>query len=158
MVASFAVLLKGAVGRASTGISQPIAFNHLAHTKTAELECDVCHRYVKEQEFAGCPEREICAACHESPLTESAAEATLLEYLKSGKSIPWRRLYDIPDHVYYSHRRHVTVAKLDCSECHGPIGQSTTPPEAPLKTISMALCTSCHEKQNVSVDCNGCHR
>ncbi len=158
MVVALAALVREASGRAPTAITQPIAFNHFAHTKPAELECDVCHRYVKEQEYAGCPDREICVACHESPQTESAAEATLVEYLRSGKSIAWHRLYNIPDHLFFSHRRHVTVAKIDCSECHGPIGQSTVPPGAPLKIISMALCIGCHEKQGATVDCNGCHR
>lgn len=139
----------------SSGIRQPIQFNHAMH----DLGCDMCHRYVYEAEFAGRPLAEICAACHDEPLMEdSVEEAILLEYLESGREIPWRRIYDVPSHVYYSHRRHVTVAKLDCVECHGEIGTSTSPPEKPFNNLTMEFCMDCHEDRGVTRDCNACHR
>lgn len=138
--------------------SQPIAFNHALHTQEWELDCDVCHRYVLEAEFAGRPKLEVCAACHEDPMTEGAEEARLVEYIQSGREIPWRRLYRVPSHVYYSHRRHVAVAKLDCVECHGEIGTTTLPPEKPLNKLTMKFCINCHEDQGVTTDCNACHR
>lgn len=146
-------------GRAE--IRQPIQFNHYLHTQEpgkAELECDDCHGYVREAEFAGRPSLASCAMCHEDPQTDSAEEAILVEHIKAGREIPWRRLYTIPSHVYYSHRRHVTVAKITCTECHGEIGLSTSPPGKPLNKLSMKFCMNCHKKQNVTTDCNACHR
>lgn len=81
-----------------------------------------------------------------------------MEYIRNGQSVPWRRLYDVPDDVYYSHRRHVTVAQLECVECHGEIGTSTSPPTGPLNDLTMEFCIDCHEKQNASTDCIACHR
>lgn len=152
-------LLPGGIGHGGTKpVLQPIAFNHQVHTQKLELECDVCHRYVLEAEFAGCPRAEICAVCHEDPQTDKAEEAILVDYIKSGREIPWRRLYETARHVHFSHQRHVTVAKIDCAECHGDIGLSTSPPDGPLFELNMEFCTACHEKQGINTDCNACHR
>lgn len=153
-----ALLLAGAGGCDKEGIRQPIQFNHNVHTQELGLECAMCHEYVMVAEYAGRPKVEICSACHEEPLTEGAEEATLIEYIQSGEEIPWQRLYKVDSHVYYSHRRHVAVARIDCVECHGEIGLSTSPPERPLKKLSMGFCIDCHEKQDVTTDCNTCHR
>ena len=153
------VVLVSAVSGGSQGpIRQPIQFNHLVHTQEWELDCDVCHQHVRQEEYAGRPPLEVCAACHEDPLTESAEEAILVESIKAGQEIPWRRLYNVPSHVYYSHRRHVTVAGIDCVQCHGDIGISTVPPEAPLKALTMKFCVECHEASGATTDCNACHR
>lgn len=135
------------------GIRQPIQFNHQLHQ---EAGCDMCHRYVYEEEFAGRPLAEICAACHDEP--DSSEKAILMGYLESEREIPWRRIYEVPSHVYYSHRRHVTVAKIDCAECHGDIGNSTSPPGKPLNKLTMKFCIGCHEERGVTTDCNACHR
>lgn len=144
--------------RPAKAIHQPIHFNHSLHTQEWELECDTCHRSVREAEYAGRPAVEICAVCHEDPQGETAEEAALVEYIRNGQSVPWRRLYRIPDHVFYSHRRHVTVAQLECVECHGDIGISTSPPTQPLNDLTMEFCIGCHEKRDASTDCIACHR
>jgi c(7)-type cytochrome triheme protein len=64
----------------------------------------------------------------------------------------------VPGDVFFSHRRHVTVAKVECQTCHGAIGEATAPPGRPAVNQSMEWCISCHEKRQVSVDCNACHR
>ncbi len=139
-------------------IHQPIEFNHNVHTQDAELECMICHAYVESEEFAGRPNDMVCTMCHEEPITDGAEEAKLVAFLQSGKEIPWRRLYKVPSHVYYSHRRHVSVAKIECNECHGEIGLSMSPPKTPLKELTMDFCMDCHERQDASLDCNVCHR
>lgn len=157
-VAALVFALTEAMGREKTGIRQPVQFNHKLHTEEWELDCDTCHRFVMEAEFAGRPGLEICTVCHEEPLTENPEELILGEYIRDDREIPWRRLYDVPSHVYYSHRRHVVVAGIECTECHGEIGVSTSPPEAPLNKLTMEFCLNCHEKQSVTTDCNACHR
>lgn len=156
----FVVLMAGVASVFKKGerVRQPIQFNHKLHTEDLQIPCTDCHIHVQNAEFAGCPEAQLCATCHETAVTKSPEEARLIKYIKSGEEIPWRRLYDVPSHVFYSHRRHVTVAKLECAVCHGEIGQSVAPPARPLRTLSMDFCIDCHEQRKVTTDCNACHR
>ena len=159
LLAAGFVLTSGAARLAKKEvITQPIQFNHFIHVDTLEMACTDCHPHVMEREFAGRPTLKICAECHDISLTDSPEEVILLEYVQSQKEIPWRRLYEVPGHVFYSHRRHTTVAGIDCMECHGEIGLSTTPPPGPLTNLSMKFCMDCHEKKGVTTDCNACHR
>jgi len=152
-----AVLVSGC-SQGSGAVDQPIAFDHKKHTQELELDCTTCHRYVREAAFAGRPKAEVCAECHEEAMTDSPEEQKLLEYISSGREIPWRRLYKVPDHVYYSHRRHVVVAGLQCAECHGRIAQTEKPPRKPLRKFTMKFCLKCHEKRGASTDCSACHK
>lgn len=62
-------------------------------------------------------------------------------------SIPWTRIHNLPDHVYFNHSQHVTVAKLECQACHGPIQEMVTVKQyAPL---SMGWCVNCHRQTDV---------
>jgi len=148
----------GAEGRGPDKIHQPIQFSHQFHIKEWDFTCDMCHQHVLEEEYAGRPRNELCAGCHTDPIGDSSEEALLVEYVRSETEVPWRRLYNVPNHVYFSHRRHVTVAKIECAECHGDIGLSTSPPDLPLVDLKMKLCLTCHEKQGVTTDCDACHR
>lgn len=139
------------------GVKQPIAFNHKIHAAN-DLECLDCHPYFKEHASSGRPRLEICLSCHEEPLGESKAEKKLIEYIKSGKEIEWQRLYQVPEDVYFSHRRHVVLGNIECSTCHGDIGKSSRPPRKPLKKITMKKCLKCHDERKVSNDCISCHR
>ena len=149
-------------GRASfdpnEAIVQPIAFNHQKHVKDAGMECSACHEYFAEHQHSGLPDLELCAGCHQQPLTNSPEEARLLELLAGPSRPAFRKLFTLPDHAYYSHRRHVTIAKLPCDTCHGAIADTTRPPSRPLVHINMATCTGCHIRQSVQTDCAACHR
>jgi predicted CXXCH cytochrome family protein len=101
-----------------------------------------------EEDFAGIDEVKV----------GDNEKALVTSYIESSEDIPWNRIYDVPGHVYFSHRRHVAVAGVECATCHGDIASSTTPPPAPLNDISMAFCIDCHEKEEVTTDCNACHR
>jgi cytochrome c551/c552 len=62
-------------------------------------------------------------------------------------SIPWTRIHNLPDHVYFNHSQHVTVAKMECQSCHGPIEEMETVKQyAPL---SMGWCVNCHRQTDV---------
>lgn len=143
--------------------TQPIPFNHRIHTVANGLDCESCHEGVMKSARAGIPRVELCMGCHEGDITTNkAAEpwiATLRQHAKAKKELAWVRLYHLPRHVYYSHRRHTAIAKLDCAVCHGEIGKSERPPVAPIgKTLDMKNCISCHEKHAVGNDCAWCHR
>ncbi len=137
-------------------VKQPIAFNHKIHAENG-LECLDCHSYFEEQSFSGKPTIEVCSGCHEDPQGESSEEKKIVEYVKSGEEVVWKRLYKVPDDVYFSHRRHVVSGSLECAICHGSIGESSRPPAKPIK-IKMKKCMKCHEKSGADNDCIACHK
>lgn len=139
-------------------VLQPVAFNHRLHVDDVGLECLDCHEYYETGAHSGLPAAETCLGCHEGGVTESPEERKLLEMVARGEEIRFRKLFRLPDHVYYSHRMHVTVAGLECVECHGDVAKTTTPPLLPLVRITMDRCMDCHAERKVRTDCTDCHR
>ncbi|MHB8876845.1 MAG: cytochrome c3 family protein [Myxococcaceae bacterium] len=147
----------------SERVEQPIPFNHRLHVEKNELACDFCHETVASKPFAGIPRVEVCIGCHEGDVTTNpAAEphiALIRHHADAGTEIPWKRIYQLPHHVYYSHQRHVTLGKLECATCHGDIAKSERPPGEPVEnTLSMDHCIACHVKRGVESECAWCHR
>lgn len=140
---------------------QPIAFNHSLHISSG-IECVYCHKYVETMPRATIPNIEVCGDCHdpEEPLTEpvSAEEKKLGNYIKEQEKIPWIKIYVVPDFVYFSHRRHVTIGKQDCILCHGDMTKRIKPLSKQLIKIKMDTCINCHKKAEVPYKCTTCHR
>lgn len=158
-VAAATILAGGCQGDA---VVQPLPFNHRIH-KQSDVACDACHEHAGKRTFAGLPKVEVCMGCHESDITENPSARPHIELLRAharaGTELPWQRLYVLPKHVYYSHRRHTALAKLECPTCHGAIGDSEAPPERPVATtIDMRTCMRCHQERGIDNDCAWCHR
>ncbi len=138
---------------------QPIRFNHKAHVSRG-LDCTICHRYVREQAFASLPTLEICLMCHSAQISQNPEEGKIRAFAAKKQPLHWVRLYRLsPDaSVYFSHRRHVVLGKVDCVTCHGPMPERTSPPSAALVKFSMEFCLSCHRQKQVSTACVACHR
>ena len=149
------------VGRANAfwrpAVRQPISFNHKKHVTELELGCTTCHLTVETEAFSGLPDAEVCGGCHMEPQGKSEEEKRLVKMLKEGTVLAWKPLFRQPAHVFYSHRRHVISAKLQCRVCHGAIAESTAPPVR-VRHLAMDDCVSCHEKEHVPTDCTVCHR
>lgn len=143
-------------GVARSAIEQPLPFSHRVHTESG-MACSDCHQLYKEHAASGKPTLEVCSECHSAPLGQGQTEKILLEYIIEKKEIPWKRIYRLPPDVYFSHRRHVVFGQVECQECHGNIGQSSSPPPRALK-ISMKKCMECHKKRKIDNDCLACHR
>jgi len=140
-------------------IVQPIQYNHKLHVEQEGMECIDCHRYVEEKPYATIPQIEICSDCHfDEPLSESPEEEKLIAHVESDSAIPWERIYRVPDHVYFSHRRHVTLGEISCSNCHGNVAEQLAPAPQPMTPMSMEWCVDCHRENKVSNDCLTCHR
>jgi menaquinone reductase, multiheme cytochrome c subunit len=135
---------------------QPVSFNHKKHVEQG-LGCDACHRFFKTQTFSGMPDLNICLECHKEPVTKNPEEEKIRQSSQKGKEIAWKRIYEQPDHVFFSHRRHVVLGKLSCQTCHGKIGQSEKPPTKPWVKMTMKWCMDCHAKNKVTNDCLACH-
>ncbi len=153
-----AILTIPLVTRRAPPVSQPIAFNHRKHTRDLKLGCDFCHKYYNTSAHSGLPDAQTCRMCHAAPLGKSAEAAKLTEMLNKGEPLRFNKLFRLPDYVFYTHRRHVSIAKLECTNCHDGIADTETPPERPLIRIKMKFCLDCHEKRQVTTDCTACHR
>lgn len=139
-------------------VTQPIAFNHKIHVKDAGITCDTCHQFYAERDHSGLPTLDICLGCHEEPQTDNPEEAKIKELAAAGRNDVFLKLFRVPDHVFYSHRRHVTIARLECETCHGSIATTTSPPQKPAIRITMEFCIDCHRGHKISSDCTRCHR
>ena len=136
---------------------QPIAFNHRIHVEELGFACQDCHLYAETSVRATIPNIDNCADCHEELQGESEAEARLVEFIAAGEPVPWRKIYRVPDHVLFSHRRHTAIAAIDCEHCHGPVGQQVQPVTRVFWRPTMDNCMKCHEESGASNDCVHCH-
>jgi hypothetical protein len=140
-------------------IIQPIAYNHKVHIEEAGLSCVDCHSTVETMPAATIPNIEICQDCHsDEPISDSPEEVKLLKYIDEGKEIPWQKIYWVPDHVYFSHQRHVTIGELECANCHGNVEELIEPSSYPIQIPTMDNCIKCHKQHKVTNDCLACHR
>lgn len=137
-------------------VDQPVLFNHLRHTEALNLNCNFCHRYAERHRSAGLPNIELCKACHATDAMSKKPEALkVVKYAQAGEEIPWKKMYELPKFVVFSHWIHVQKG-IDCSVCHGLTGNK----ERPVKMVDrnyMAWCMDCHQKRGASNDCYACH-
>ena len=136
---------------------QPIAFNHAKHLASG-MACPDCHTGSEAQARATLPNVRACLTCHEAPLTASAEEQKIRTFAAAGKELAWDPLTRVPAHVFFSHRRHVQLAQLDCVACHGAMEKLTAPPNKLFRPLNMDDCIGCHQKSKLKTDCNDCHR
>lgn len=140
------------------GVPQPIAFNHRKHTKDLALPCTFCHKYVLEGAHAGLPGADTCGLCHRAVQGTSPEAARVTELLAAGHPLRFNKLFRLQPHVFYTHRRHVGIAELECQNCHGAIADTERPPTRPLVRIDMDFCLDCHRERGETLDCDRCHR
>lgn len=61
--------------------------------------------------------------------------------------IEWVRIHNLPDHAYFNHAQHVTVGKLKCQNCHGPVEEMELVYQ--YSPLSMGWCINCHRETKV---------
>ncbi len=66
--------------------------------------------------------------------------------------IPWVRIHNLPDHVYFNHAQHVTVGKQECQTCHGPVEEMELLYQ--YSPLSMGWCINCHRQTEVQFSGN----
>jgi hypothetical protein len=141
-----------------SAVPQPIQFNHRKHTQDLQLTCDFCHKSVNTSAHSGLPGEETCGLCHSTLQGESDEAARVTALLEAGEPVRFNKLFGLPEHVFYTHRRHVALGAVECLDCHGDIANTERPPERPLVRVDMDFCMDCHSQREVSNDCNACHR
>lgn len=139
----------------AVAVTQPLAFNHATHT--VGLTCAACHSGVMTSAKATLPPGATCARCHASA-PASVSQASWDAIQQTAWPPAWVPVTRVPDHVMFSHRRHVALARLACESCHGDIGTRTAPPTRMPMRLEMTTCLACHQKEGANEDCAGCHR
>lgn len=158
-----AVLLAG-IGIASVGIwgqrraegpQQPIEFSHRLHAGENQIPCLYCHPGAARAAQAGVPAVAICQGCHRLVKLKTSEIEKLLQHWENAEPIRWVRVHSLPDHVYFSHKRH-SRAGISCETCHGELRAADRVSQfAPL---TMGWCVDCHRERSASLECSACHQ
>jgi hypothetical protein len=120
---------------------QPVPFSHQHHAGDLGIDCRYCHTSVEEAPFAGIPPTKTCMNCHQQIWVGSEMLAPVRESYRSGQSIPWQRVHNLPQFVYFDHSIHIHKG-IGCVSCHGRVD------EMPLTwqtgSLLMEWCLECH--------------
>ncbi|WP_347245919.1 cytochrome c3 family protein [Thermogutta sp.] len=121
--------------------AQPVPFSHALHAGELGLDCRYCHTTVEKAAHAAIPSTEICMNCHDRIAANSPKLALVRESYATGQPIPWVRVHDLPDFVYFDHSAHVNRG-VSCVECHDRVDRMDRVYQA--KTLRMGWCLECH--------------
>jgi hypothetical protein len=143
-----------AAAQEDTAPVQPIPFSHKVHAGTMKLQCKMCHPNPDPGETMTIARPATCMECHSSIKSDSPAVQKLVQADKSGRPIPWVRVYEIPSFVSFSHRTHLEKRNT-CRECHGPVAERDRLYRE--VDLSMGGCIECHRVKKAGMDCSFCH-
>jgi mono/diheme cytochrome c family protein len=155
---------------------QPIYYSHKVHAGLNQINCLYCHAGAQEGKQATLPSVNVCMNCHMNikeykgpdmydesghKINGTAEIKKLWEYAgfsgnpgdiwkpnENTKPIPWVKIHNLPDHVYFNHAQHVKVGQQDCQNCHGNIQEMGEVKQ--FSDLSMGWCINCHRNTNVN--------
>jgi hypothetical protein len=147
---------------------QPIPFSHRVHAGVNRVPCQYCHTNAERSRDATIPAVQTCMNCHayiamaDSNIIKNAVVARL----RTDAPMKWKRVYDLPDHVFFDHRAHVNVG-VQCETCHGDVKSMDV--VARVMDLRMGACLDCHRNpapylppdspiKKGPTDCTACHR
>jgi hypothetical protein len=120
---------------------QPAPFSHQHHVGGLGIDCRYCHTSVEVSSFAGIPPTRTCMNCHAQIWTGAPMLEPVRESFRSGKSLIWNRVNDLPDFVYFNHSIHINKG-VGCNTCHGPVDRM--PLMYNYASLQMEWCLNCH--------------
>ena len=120
---------------------QPAPFSHQHHVAALGIDCRYCHTSVETSGFAGIPPTKTCMNCHSQIWTGAALLEPVRESFRTGKSLVWNRVNDLPDFVYFDHSIHINKG-VGCNTCHGPVDRM--PLMFNYASLQMEWCIECH--------------
>jgi hypothetical protein len=129
---------------------QPIPYSHALHAGELGMDCRYCHTTVELAAKAALPPTQTCINCHSKDHGLRADSPNLVlvhgafyggEHTPAGLPIPWVRVHDLPDYVYFNHSAHVRRG-VGCVTCHGRVDRMEVVYQA--KPLSMSWCLECH--------------
>jgi len=148
--------------------AQPLHFDHRVHAGEAAIGCTACHVYAARGPVAGLPTLARCRGCHrfiKDDPQHPAIGAELRDLsvrLEAGTPIEWVRVHRLPDHVHFTHQRHLG-AGVACRECHGEVERMEVVHQ--VAPLSMGWCLECHRRKQAEqpdrratlTECTTCH-
>ncbi len=152
---ALAVLVLGGVGTALVVVAkspyvsgaetpwlQPVPFSHAHHVGRLGFDCRYCHTTVEESSFAGIPPTKTCMNCHSQMWVGSTMLEPVRESYRSGQPIPWQRVHNLQQFVYFDHSIHIRKG-VGCVTCHGRVDRMPLTWQA--SPLLMQWCLACHE-------------
>jgi hypothetical protein len=127
--------------RVDTVQVQPVPFSHEHHVRGLGIDCRYCHTSAEKSSFAGLPSTKTCMTCHSQIWTNAAVLEPVREAWRTGQPIPWVRVHNLPDYVYFNHSIHLAKG-VACVTCHGPIDKMPAVYQA--NYMTMSWCLNCH--------------
>jgi hypothetical protein len=129
-----------------------------------DIPCRYCHTMPYKGRHSTLPSTQICMNCHSTVGQDKEWVLVLKDYYERSEPIPWVKVHDLPDFVYYDHSAHLNAhdakgkAKLDCVDCHGEVENHSV--VAVQHKLTMGWCLECHQKPEMAApfDCVVCHR
>ena len=147
---------------------QPIAFSHKIHAGDNGIDCNYCHSSARHSKSAGIPSVNVCMNCHAYISSGTNTGETEIEKIYDAigydvetrsyihgyrqKPIKWVRIHNLSDLTYFNHSQHVTVGKVKCQECHGPIEEMDVVKQQ--NDLTMGWCINCHKETEVKMEGN----
>jgi hypothetical protein len=121
--------------------NQPVPFSHQHHVGGLGIDCRYCHTTVEKSSFANIPPTHTCMNCHSEMWAVAPVLKTVRQSYRTGKSIDWIRVHDLPDFVYFNHAIHVHKG-IGCETCHGRVDRMPLTWQA--NSLTMNWCLNCH--------------
>ena len=122
-------------------VDQPVQFSHMHHVGELGIDCRYCHTAVETSSFAGIPPTKTCMNCHQQMWSGSEKLNPVRESYRLDKSIPWERVHNLPDYVYFNHSIHIAKG-VGCISCHDRV--DNMPFITQKKSLLMEWCLKCH--------------
>jgi hypothetical protein len=120
---------------------QPVPFSHQHHVGGLGIDCRYCHNTVENSAFANIPATKVCMNCHSEMWAASPTLEPVRESWRTGRSIEWTRVNDLPQYVYFNHSIHVRSG-VGCTTCHGRVDKMPLTWQA--QPLTMEWCLDCH--------------
>jgi hypothetical protein len=120
---------------------QPVPYSHALHAGQLGLDCRYCHSNVEKSPVANLPTAQTCLNCHNQVKKDSPLLAVVRHSFETGDPVPWVKVHQTPDFVFFNHAIHVNRG-VSCWECHGQINEMDVVTH--VQPLSMGFCLDCH--------------
>jgi len=120
---------------------QPVAYSHVLHAGELGIDCRYCHVNAETSAHVLVPPSPTCMNCHTRIAPDSAKLLPIRQSAATGEPVPWVRVHDLPDYVYFNHSAHVARG-VGCVACHGRVDRMEQVTQ--VERLSMGWCLECH--------------
>jgi hypothetical protein len=120
---------------------QPVPFEHSLHAGQLGIDCRYCHASVEKSATSSVPAAQTCMNCHSAIKTQSPLLEVVRQSYQTGDPVPWVKIHQNPDYVYFNHSVHVNRG-VSCVECHGKVNEMSVVRQD--QHHSMSWCLVCH--------------